>query len=160
MALGNPSLCPNIWEKNDTHLLHDFSYSPQNKAVNFQLTEKGNVFHTSSYIWTNMMVWFSSYSDLQRNEHDNFFFLLYVGIQNWMNQSIKRVRENAANSLLSTHTPWDSGPGFKGSKRSQLQRRHRVLTEEADCIHSDARVKHRKCILGTQGNAITPYRLT
>lgn len=161
MALGNPSLCPNIWEKNDTHLLHDFSYNPQNKAVNFQLTEKRVMFSiqglTSELIW-----WYDSALTQTFKEMNMtiFFFLLYVGIQNWVNQSIKRVREKAANSLLSTHTPWDPGPGFKGNKRSQLQRRHRVLTEEADCIHSDARVKHIKCILGTQGNAITPYRLT
>ena len=45
-----------------------------------------------------------------------FFFLLYVGTQNWMNQRIKRVRENSANSLLSTHSPSDRCQGTKATR--------------------------------------------
>lgn len=67
------------------------------------------------------MVWFSSYSDLQRNEQDIFFFLLYVGTQNWMNQRIKRVRENVANSLLSTYTPSDRRQGMKVARGPSLR---------------------------------------
>lgn len=68
------------------------------------------------------MVWFSSYSDLQRNEHDNFFFSFYM-----LGHKIGWIRElkgweNPANSFLSTHSPsgWCQGteatrrPGFRG----------------------------------------------
>lgn len=131
MALGNPSLCPNIWEKNDTHLLHDFSYSPQNKAVNFQLTEKRVRFSIQGLI-SELMWWYDSALTQTFKEMNMiiFFFLLYVGTQNWMNQRIKRVRENVANSLLSTHTPSDRcqgtkatrGPSFRGDTGSSDRR--------------------------------------
>lgn len=63
-----------------------------------------------------------------------------------MNQRIKRVRENVANSLLSTYTPSDRRQGMKVARGPSLRGDTGSSGEEVDCIHSDARVKCVKCI--------------
>lgn len=124
MALWNPSLCPNIWEKNDTHLLHDFSYSPQNKAVNFQLTEKRVMFSIQG-LTSELMRWYDSALTQTFKEMNMtiFFFLLYVGTQNWMNQRIKRLRKSSQ-QFPQHPQPIRPVPGHRGNKTSRLQRRH------------------------------------
>lgn len=83
------------------------------------------------------MVWFSSYSDLQRNEQDIFFSFYMLG------HKIGWIRELKGWDISSApYTPSYLAPGYEGGKRSQPQRRHRVSEREADCIHSDA---HEVC---------------
>lgn len=157
MALGNPSLCPNIWEKNDTHLLHDFSYSPQNKAVNFQLTEKRVMFSiqvlTSELIWWYDSALTQTFKEMNMTIFFSFYMLGYkIG---WIR--VLKGWEKMQPTVYSAPTPRETrglgskavrGPSFREGAGSS-QRRQTAST-----------VMHRKCILGTQGNAITPYRLT
>ena len=151
MALGNPSFCPNIWEKNDTHLLHDFSYSPQNKAVNFQLTEKRVMFSIQG-LTSELMWWYdSALTQTFKEMNMTIFFSFYM-----LGHKIGWIRElkgeRKFSQQFSQHPqPIRPVPGYKGDKMSQLQRRHGDPTEEADCVHSDARVEYMKCTWGLGG---------
>ena len=160
MALGNPSFCPNIWEKNDTHLLHDFSYSPQNKAVNFQLTEKRVMFSIQG-LTSELMWWYdSALTQTFKEMNMTIFFSFYM-----LGHKIGWIRElkgweKIQPTVFSAPTAHQTG--------ARVQRRQDVpASEETRGPHRGGRLRPQWCScrvyemhLGTRGNTISPYRLT